>query len=69
MLISEREIRRVRWEKALEKCVGWVTDGTEKCDVQPLVDEPDRTAAALPPGLFFLGTALLVIIADKLRNL
>ncbi|XP_026329430.1 glycerol kinase-like [Hyposmocoma kahamanoa] len=66
---EEREIRRIRWEKALEKCVGWVTDGTEKCEVPPLVDEPDRTAAALPPGLFFLGTALLVILADKLRSL
>ncbi|KAI5633101.1 glycerol kinase [Phthorimaea operculella] len=64
---EEREIRRVRWETALEKCTGWVTDGTKKCEVEPLVDQPDRTVAALPSGLFFIGTALLVIIADKLK--
>lgn len=30
-------------------------------------DETDRTTAVIPPGLFFIGTALLVIIADKLK--
>ncbi|KPJ15089.1 hypothetical protein RR48_09116 [Papilio machaon] len=30
-------------------------------------DEIDHTTAVLPSGLFFLGTALLVVIADKLK--
>lgn len=32
-------------------------------------DEPDSTTAVLPSGLFFLGTALLVIIADKMKSI
>lgn len=48
--------------------MGWVTDGTEKCEVKPVVDELDRTTVVLPSGLFFLGTALLVILADKLKG-
>ncbi|XP_049866880.1 glycerol kinase-like isoform X2 [Pectinophora gossypiella] len=69
MTSEEREIRRVRWETALEKCMGWVTDSSQACEVEPLVEEPDRTTAVLPPGLFFIGTALLMIIADKLKSL
>ncbi|XP_038215506.1 glycerol kinase-like [Zerene cesonia] len=64
---EEREIRRKRWEDALNRCMGWVNDddnqGTEN------EDDIDRTATALPPGLFFLGTAILVILADKLNML
>ncbi|KAH9630697.1 hypothetical protein HF086_003988 [Spodoptera exigua] len=65
---EERDIRRVRWEKALKRCLAWTSDGNEeKNELCP--DETDRTTAAIPPGLFFLGTALLVIIADKLKNI
>ncbi|CAK1581924.1 unnamed protein product [Parnassius mnemosyne] len=62
---EEREIRRVRWEAALNRCMGWVTDDSDRHKVEP--DDVDHTAAVLPPGLFFLGTALLVVIADKLK--
>ncbi|XP_022819436.1 glycerol kinase 3-like isoform X2 [Spodoptera litura] len=63
---EERDIKRVRWEKALKRCLAWTTDGNEeKNELCP--DETDRTTAVIPPGLFFLGTALLVIIADKLK--
>ncbi|XP_059047649.1 glycerol kinase-like [Achroia grisella] len=63
---EDREIRRVRWESALDRCMGWSTNNNEEeCATQ--ADEIDRTNAVLPPGLFFLGTALLVIIADKLK--
>ncbi|XP_050664380.1 glycerol kinase-like [Leptidea sinapis] len=62
---EEREIRRLRWEKALDKSLGWAQDDSN----QPIEkqDEIDNAATALPSGLFFLGTALLVILADKLK--
>lgn len=63
---EERDIKRVRWEKALKRCLAWTTDGKEE-ENELCSDETDRTTAAIPPGLFFLGTALLVIIADKLK--
>ncbi|CAH0720824.1 unnamed protein product, partial [Brenthis ino] len=62
---EEREMRRVRWEAALERCLGWVSEDNEKTLLQ--TDEVDYTTAVLPPGLFFLGTALLVILADKFK--
>ncbi|XP_048479440.1 glycerol kinase [Plutella xylostella] len=63
---EEREMRRARWEQALQRCMSW-TEQDEKATKELDGDEPDRTTAVLPPGLFFLGTALLVIIADKLK--
>lgn len=30
VLFAEREIRRVRWEESLEKCMNWVTDDNEE---------------------------------------
>ncbi|CAB3224545.1 unnamed protein product [Arctia plantaginis] len=65
---EERDIRRVRWENALSRCLGWTTVTSEEKDLTK-PDETDRTVAVIPPGLFFLGTALLVIIADKLKPL
>lgn len=71
MSSEERDIRRVRWDNALSKCLAWTTDSTdttrseEKEQICP--DETDRTLTVIPPGLFFFGTALLVIIADKLK--
>lgn len=62
---EEREMRRVRWEEALNKCMGWTDTKNEHVNAE----ESDRTTAVLPPGLFFLGTALLVIIADKLKSM
>ncbi|XP_052737431.1 glycerol kinase [Bicyclus anynana] len=62
---EEREIRKVRWEKALDRCLGWASEDNETTQYKP--DEVDYTTAVLPSGLFFLGTALLVILADKLR--
>ncbi|VVD03041.1 unnamed protein product [Leptidea sinapis] len=61
----KREIRRLRWEKALDKSLGWAQDDSN----QPIekLDEIDNAVTALPSGLFFLGTALLVILADKLK--
>ncbi|XP_041977169.1 glycerol kinase-like [Aricia agestis] len=59
-----REIRRARWEKALERCTGWSTE--EKIESEAK-EEADYSTAVLPSGLFFLGTALLVILADKLK--
>ncbi|CAF4772345.1 unnamed protein product [Pieris macdunnoughi] len=58
---EEREIRRKRWEEALKRCMGWTNEDREKDD------EIDHTSTVIPPGLFFLGTALLVILADKLK--
>ncbi|KAI8434995.1 hypothetical protein MSG28_003438 [Choristoneura fumiferana] len=66
---ADREIRRVRWETALERCMGWVKEDTEESTFKPVADATDRTTAVLPPGLFFLGTALLVVIADKLKSI
>ncbi|XP_061383438.1 glycerol kinase-like [Danaus plexippus] len=63
---EEREIRRVRFEAALERCFGWASDDNNT-EINQDADEVDYTTAVLPSGLFFLGTALLVIIADKLR--
>lgn len=63
---EERDIRRVRWEEALSKCLAWTSDGSEEKE-KLCPDETDRTTAVIPPGLFFIGTALLVIIADKLK--
>ncbi|XP_072944105.1 glycerol kinase 3-like [Epargyreus clarus] len=62
---EEREIRRVRWESAVERCLNWATD--DNTQNNSTSEEPNPTTNALPPGLFFLGTALLVIIADKLK--
>ncbi|XP_068629489.1 glycerol kinase 3-like isoform X2 [Battus philenor] len=62
---EEREIRRMRWEKALNRCMGWTSDKPDLHKIEP--DEVDHTTAVLPPGLFFLGTALLVVIADKFK--
>ncbi|XP_053626091.1 glycerol kinase 3-like isoform X2 [Plodia interpunctella] len=63
---EERDIRRERWESALERCLGWTNDSDGK--VKPhQSEEPDNTIAALPSGLFFLGTALLMVVADKLQ--
>ncbi|XP_034840231.1 glycerol kinase 3-like isoform X1 [Maniola hyperantus] len=62
---EEREIRKVRWEAALDRCLGWASKDQETAHYKP--DEVDYTTAVLPSGLFFLGTALLVILADKLR--
>lgn len=62
---EERDLRRVRWEKAVDRCMGWTS---KTFDRKPLdSEEEERTTAVLPSGLFFLGTALLVIIADKLK--
>ncbi|XP_022114282.2 glycerol kinase-like [Pieris rapae] len=58
---EEREIRRKRWEEALNRSIGWTNEDREKDD------EIDHTSTVIPPGLFFLGTALLVILADKLK--
>ncbi|XP_063378111.1 glycerol kinase 3-like [Cydia fagiglandana] len=66
---EDREIRRVRWETALERCMGWVKEESEESTFKPVSEEIDRTTAVLPPGLFFLGTALLVVIADKLKSI
>nr|XP_026495083.1 glycerol kinase-like [Vanessa tameamea] len=62
---EEREIRRVRWESALERCLGWATEDDETTQLKS--DEVDYTTTVLPSGLFFLGTALLVILADKMK--
>ncbi|XP_047527742.1 glycerol kinase-like [Vanessa atalanta] len=62
---EEREIRRVRWESALERCLGWATEDDETTQLKS--DEIDYTTTVLPSGLFFLGTALLVILADKMK--
>ncbi|CAH2073973.1 unnamed protein product, partial [Iphiclides podalirius] len=62
---EEREVRRVRWEAALNRCMGWATGDSDQHKIE--TDEVDNTTAVLPPGLFFLGTALLVVIADKLK--
>ncbi|XP_039746879.1 glycerol kinase-like [Pararge aegeria] len=62
---EDREIRKVRWEAALDKCLGWVSEENE--GKQYKLDEVDYTTSVLPSGLFFLGTALLVILADKLK--
>ncbi|XP_045491272.1 glycerol kinase-like [Colias croceus] len=64
---EDREIRRKRWEDALNRCMGWVNDDDEQKTENE--DEIDRTATVLPPGLFFLGTAILVVLADKLKML
>ncbi|KAJ8725648.1 hypothetical protein PYW08_003831 [Mythimna loreyi] len=66
MTSEERDMRRVRWEEALGKCLGWTTDGSEEKE-KLCPEETDRTTAVIPPSLFFIGTALLVIIADKLK--
>lgn len=29
-LIAERDIKRVRWEKAISRCMAWATDGSEE---------------------------------------
>ncbi|XP_013186561.2 glycerol kinase isoform X1 [Amyelois transitella] len=62
---DERDIRRARWESALERSMGWTTDSDDK--VEPQSEQSDDAITVLPSGLFFLGTALLVIIADKLK--
>ncbi|XP_045445490.1 glycerol kinase-like [Melitaea cinxia] len=62
---EEREIRRERWEKALDRCLGWAVEDSEKTEMKS--DEVDYTTTVLPSGLFFLGTAILVILADKLK--
>ncbi|XP_013181987.1 PREDICTED: glycerol kinase-like [Papilio xuthus] len=62
---EEREIRRVRWESALSRCMDWSGEDANRNKVE--TDEVDHTTAVLPSGLFFLGTALLVVIADKLK--
>ncbi|XP_046964692.1 glycerol kinase-like [Vanessa cardui] len=62
---EEREIRRVRWESALERCLGWATEDDDTTQLKS--DEVDYTTTVLPSGLFFLGTALLVILADKMK--
>ncbi|CAK1552051.1 unnamed protein product [Leptosia nina] len=61
---EERDVRYKRWEEALNRSMGWTNhDVTGDKKNQ---DEIDPTTA-LPPGLFFLGTALLIILADKLK--
>ncbi|GBP30441.1 Glycerol kinase 3 [Eumeta japonica] len=65
LMDDEREIRCKQWEKALDRCMGWSSDTDER--VHHKTEQKNPTAAALPPGLFFLGTALLVILADKLK--
>ncbi|CAH2086488.1 unnamed protein product [Euphydryas editha] len=62
---EEREIRRERWESALERCLGWAIEDDEKTEIKS--DEIDYTTKVLPSGLFFFGTALLVILADKFK--
>ncbi|RVE40612.1 hypothetical protein evm_014738 [Chilo suppressalis] len=64
----ERDIRRVRWEEALSRSLGWAKDSK---DVEHGIktEEIDRTTTVLPSGLFFLGTALLVVIADKFKSI
>lgn len=66
MSCEEREMRRVRWEDALSRCLAWTSDSDEE-KKQINSDESDQTTTVIPPGLFFLGTALLIIIADKLK--
>ncbi|XP_050345692.1 glycerol kinase-like isoform X2 [Nymphalis io] len=65
---EERDIRRVRWESALERCLGWATEDNNET-TQLKSDKVDYTTTVLPSGLFFLGTALLVILADKMKIL
>ncbi|CAG9783740.1 unnamed protein product [Diatraea saccharalis] len=65
---EERDIRRVRWEEALNRSLGWAKDSKE-VEQGIKSEESDRTTTVLPSGLFFLGTALLVVIADKLKSI
>ncbi|XP_063821744.1 glycerol kinase 3-like [Ostrinia nubilalis] len=63
---EEREIRSVRWEAALARSMGWANENSDaECKAKDA--EVDTTTNVLPSGLFFLGTALLVVIADKFK--
>lgn len=34
LLITEREIRRERWESALERSLGWAVEDSEKTEIK-----------------------------------
>lgn len=66
---DEREIRCAKWEQALERCLDWNVDPEEAKKQVDNKPKPTDPLSALPPSLFFLGTTLLIILADKIKSL
>nr|XP_023027859.1 glycerol kinase-like isoform X1 [Leptinotarsa decemlineata] len=77
-VISEdvRDIKYSRWKMAIKRSLGWATGGNDKSrsDLPRLVESDlqkseSRVAAAVPVGLFVIGTAALIVVSEVLKRM